>query len=391
MSLPAFCFLVVVFGQTVPMDSELPGARLQLGPLQAPAASSVQEPNAVGLGVPSAPTEPSSAAEPDRASPPQRAIYGGQPEVAADSAPTLAPLQSESGTTEPAVLPSATLAESLLRESLASREGGSLSGDPVALKALLAPTTIGTRRLDEVTAYWRLAHTIAAYHYALDEQRFLMSLAAIGNRDDQPLLAAAQASAKAERAESRLAAIRAQQALAGIASLTQDARRPLPADPPFVGAYRTYFKELNERGAAANDLRQIDETLPVVHELIEAQAEAVVAAGTALNQIQRAHEQGQASLVQVLDAHQRLHRHRRDFLAAVEEYNGQIAHYALSVTVPAVSGERVVGMLIGTGRGHKSVLAAKGEGGQIQRVSGEQPVTDDNGGPVFREPRLESP
>ena len=261
----------------------------------------------------------------------------------------------------------------------------------MALKSLLGQTTIGTRRLDAVSAYWRLAHTIAAYHYALDEHRFLAALSAADSRDDQLLLSAAQATAKAERAESRLAAVRAQQALAEIASPAPGAEWPLPADPPFVGAYRTYFKELNERGAAANDLRQIDETLPVIHELIEAQAEAVVASGTALNQVRRASEQGQASLVQVLDAHQRLHRHRRAFLAAVEQYNSQIARYAFSVTLPAATGERVVGMLISTGKAQKSVLASKKDGGQIQRVSGEEPVGDAQGGPQFRTPRLDSP
>lgn len=389
MSLPTLCFVLTVLGQTTPMEIQLPGSGLQSSPLQAPATSNVQEPSDVGLD---APTGSSSPAPPDRAGPPLRSIYDGQPGGAADySVPTLAPSKPELATSQPAVLPSATLAESLLHESLTASEQDRLPGSPVALKALLEPTTIGARRLDGVTAYWQLARAIAAHHYALDEQRFLMSLAATGNRDDQPLLAAAQAAAKAERAGSHLSAIRAQHALAGIASLAQDAQRPLPADPPFVGAYRTYFKELNERGAAPNDLRQIDETLPVIHELIEAQAEAVVAAGAALNQAQRTYEQGQASLVQVLDAHQRLHRHRRAFLAAVEEYNGQIARYALSVTLPAVTGTRVIGMLIGTGSEHKSVLAAKKDGSQIQRVSGEEPATDENGGPVFRQPKIDSP
>jgi hypothetical protein len=260
----------------------------------------------------------------------------------------------------------------------------------VALKSLLGQTATGTRRLEAVAAYWRLAHAIAAYHYAVDEQRRLMSLSADSGRDDQPMLAAAQATARAERAEAQLAAMGAQQALTEVVSPAPGVQWPLPADPPFVGAYRTYFKELNERGAAANELRHIDETLPVIHELIEAQAEAVVAAGAARSQIQRAYEQGQASLGQLLDAHERLRRHRRAFLTAVERYNSQIARYALSVTLPAATGERVVGMLIGAGRGHKSVLASKKDGGQIQRVSGEEPMNE-QGGPVFRTPRLDSP
>jgi hypothetical protein len=259
------------------------------------------------------------------------------------------------------------------------------------LKTLLGQTTLGTRRAEPVAAYWRLTHTLAAYHYALEEERFLGALDAAGSREDQPVLAAAQAAAKAERAEARLAAIRAQQALAQVVAATTHGEPPLPADRPFVGAYRTYFQQLNERGAAADELRQIDETLPIIHEVVDAQAQAVGAAGAALNQILRGREHGQASLVSVLDAHERLRRHRRAFLAAVEEYNGQSARYALSVAVPAATGERVVAMLIGTGTGHKSVLASKKDGGQIQRVSGEEPVVDEQGGPVFRRPKIESP
>lgn len=390
MSLAAICLMAVVFGQTTPNISEPAGSQLQLGPLQAPHASDVPLPSDVGPSAPKLPVEPTPAALQAPASTPYRSIYDGQPEAAADSAPTLSLPGTDTSASAPAMLPSATSAESLLQEALAVPERDGVRGTPVALKSLLGQTASGTRRLEAVAAYWRLAHAICAYHYALDEQRRLMSLPAESGRDDQPTLAAAQATARAERAEAQLAAMGAQQALAEIASSVPGVQWPLPADPPFVGAYRTYFKELNERGAVANELRHIDETLPVIHELVEAQAEAVVAAGTARSQIQRAYEQGQASLGQLLDAHERLRRHRRAFLMAVEKYNGQIARYALSVTLPAATGERVVGMLIDTGRGHKSVLASKKDGGQIQRVSGEEPVNE-QGSPVFRTPRLNSP
>lgn len=386
MSLSTLGFLVVILAQTKPLDDESAGSRLQIGPLQGPVASSVQEPSEVGLAAPNRSEAPSPAVLPASPSPPHRSIYDGQLS-AADSAPALGPSRRDLGTSEPAVLPSATLAESLLQEALSAPERDGVQGSPTALKSLLGQTTMGIRRMDAVTAYWRLTHAIAAHHYALDEQRFLMSLAAANEGDDQPLLAAVRATAKAEAAETRLAVLRAQQALAEIASPTLPAERALPADPPFVGPYRTYFQELNERGAAGQELRPIDETLPLLHELVAAQADAVAAAGAVLNQVQRAREHGQASLIQVLDAQERLRRHRRAFLSAVEQYNGQIARYALSVSVPAATGERVVAMLIGTGKGHKSVLASKKDGSTIQRVSGEEPVTEENGGPVFRTPK----
>jgi len=391
MSQFSICFLVAILTQTTPLDNASAGSQLQLGSLQAPAGPGEREPSDTGPAAPIPSTEPSPAALQAPASAPPRSFYDSQQEAAADSAPRLAPSRAGEASNEPAVLPSETLAESLLQEALSGAGRDGVRGSPVTLKALLGQTSFGTRRVEHVAAYWRLTHAIAVHHFALDEERFLLALDAAGSRDDQPLLAAAQATAKAERAESRLAALRAQRALAQMVSAAPSGESPLPADPPFVGVYRTYFKELNERGAAAEDLRQIDETLPVVHDVIDAQAEAVGAAGRALSQIQRVREQGQASLVQVLDAHERLRRHRRAFLAAVEQYNGQIARYALSVAVPAATGERVVGMLIGTGRGHKSVLASKKDGGQIQRVSGEEPVADQQGGPVFRTPKIETP
>lgn len=393
MSLFTLCFLAVVVGQTTEMDRESPSSQLQLGPLQAPATLEGQPPRSA----PDASAEPSPAMLQAPASAPYRSIYGGPTEAAADAAPRLSPDDAVSGVSEPtlASLPSAASAKPaglLLQEALSAPDRDGLAGRPVALQSLLGQATVGTRRLDAVAAYWRLAHAVAGHHYALDEQRFLASLTASDSRDEQALLAAAQATAKAERAESRLAAIHAQKTLAEFALPGPDAAWLLPADPPFVGAYRTYFQELNERGAAADDLRQVDETLPVIHELIDAQAEAVFAAGTAMNQVRQAFEQRQASLVQVLDAVQRLTRHRRAFLAAVEEYNKQIARYALSVTLPAATGERVVGMLIDTGKGRRSVLASKKDSGQIQRVSGEEAVRDDEqAGPQFRPPRLDSP
>ena len=91
------------------------------------------------------------------------------------------------------------------------------------MKTLLGQQTAGTRRLDTVRAYWRLTHAVADYHYAVDEHRFLAAVPV--GREDQLSFAAAQASAKAEQAESRLAAVRAQQALAEISPFADGASR----------------------------------------------------------------------------------------------------------------------------------------------------------------------
>jgi hypothetical protein len=279
----------------------------------------------------------------------------------------------------------------VLREALAAPAELAIKGRPVALKTLLGQPAAGRGQLDGVKAYWRLAHAVAVYNYAVDEQRFLAAVPAAERRDDQLWLAAARASAKAERAQSRLAAVRAQQALAEITPPARGGELPLPADMPFVRTYRTHFTELNQRGAAADGLEPLDQSLPVIHELIDAQAEAVAAATAALPPALQAYQQGQVSLTQVLDAHERLRRHRRAFLGAVEQYNGQIADYALSLSLPAVTGERIVGMLIEVRPKDKSVLAAKKGGSDIQRVTNEEPLPEGTGGPQFRTPKLDTP
>ena len=50
---------------------------------------------------------------------------------------------------------------------------------------------------------------------------------------------------------------------------------------PVVGTYRTHFQELNQRGAARDELGRIDQSLPVIRDVIDAQAEAVAAAAAA--------------------------------------------------------------------------------------------------------------
>jgi hypothetical protein len=256
------------------------------------------------------------------------------------------------------------------------------------LKTLLGQQT-GARQLDTVRAYWRLTRAVADYNYAVDEHRFLAAVP-VGSAD-QLSFAAAQASAKAEQAESRLAAVRAQQALAEIVPLAGDGKLPLPADMPVVGTYRTHFQELNQRGAARDELGLIDQSLPVIRDVIDAQAEAVAAATAVLPPALQAYQQGQTSLAAVLDAHERLRRHRRAFLTAVERYNAEIAGYALSVSLPAVTGERIAGMLIEEKPSGRSVLAGKKTSSDIQRVTNEEPVPHEPNGLQFRTPRLGTP
>lgn len=404
MSLSAVGFCVILLVQTGPLGGE---SQLPFNPLQSPAVSDLQEPQGVGLAAPQAAPSPESAVRSESAANPEpaglqppdssalRSVYGAPVADAAASAPTLSqpPTFSQPPATvadsPPAVLAASSPAELLLRQSLKAPDDNPLPGRPVALRNLLGQAPAGSRQVETVQAYWRLTRAVADYHFAVAEHQFLAAVPA--GREDQLSLAAAQASAKAEQAESRLTAVRAQQALVKVSPQADGGQLPLPADLPLVGAYRTHFQELNQRGVARDELGAIDQSLPVIRDVIDAQAEAVEAAAAALAPALQAYQQGQASLAQVLDSHERVHRHRRAFLTAVEQYNAQIASYALSVSLPTVTGERIAALLIDEQPLGKSVLAGKKSGGEIQRVSNEEPVPEEASGLQFRTPRLGNP
>jgi hypothetical protein len=388
MSISAICLCAAVLSQAGSVGDEAAGSQLQFNPLQSSAKSDLQSPQGVGLAAPQPASDLAPAAlQPDSAAP--RSVYGDPVEAAADSPPSLKEPQSTLAGSAPAVLSTPSPAESLLRQALTAQEEASIQGRPVALKSLLGQQTAGSRQVDTVRAYWRLTHAVADYNYAVEEHRFLAAVPVV--REDQLSLQAAQASAKAEQAESRLAAVRAQQALAEIAPAASGGKLPLPADMPVVGTYRTHFKELNQRGAARDELGLIDQSLPVIRDVIDAQAEAVAAAAAVLPPALQAYQQGQTPLAAVLDAHERLRRHRRAFLTAVERYNAEIAGYALSVSLPAVTGERMAGMLIEERPTGRSVLAGKKTGSDIQRVSNEENLPKEPDGLQFRTPKLDKP
>jgi hypothetical protein len=79
-------------------------------------------------------------------------------------------------------------------------------------------------------------------------------------------------------------------------------------------------------------------------------------------------------LATVLETHDAWRLQRRAFLASVEDYNQQIARYALAVASPALSSDRVVGMLIETPSRDRSVLVRQDADTGIRRVSNEEPI-----------------
>ena len=265
-------------------------------------------------------------------------------------------------------------ANALIRQSLATPAKKPLPGKPVSLQTAIGVMSGSRQQVNVVRAYWKLSSAMADYHYSVEEAEFLMNLAIPQSTHYEALLTSLQACAKSRQAESRLAAVQAQQDLAGAMPAPAGEDLPLASDVPFVGVYRTHFDALSARGAAPAHLRRIDRALPVVRQLIDSQAAAVFATAEAVKELEQAYEDGRVTFSALLDSHERLRGQRRDFLSAVRSYNERIAEYAFSVSVPGMTLDRMVGMLIEQPRTDRSVLASGKTGSKIKRVANEEPV-----------------
>jgi hypothetical protein len=369
----SFCLLCAVIGQsegTAINEQEATGAASQAGP---------NEPYRGTLSPP---------AEIDFRTPPSYGNGAARSQVTDTPSPPLV-TTGQRDRDASANADARQAAESLLRHALTKPDEASIEGSPLALKTLLEQSLGSPRQLDVVRGYWRLCAVVCDYHFAVEEARTLNELPASSDVYHQALLHAAQAAAKARAAEARLHVDRAQHDLAEAALLTETGDLPLPGDAPFVGVYRTYFDELNSRGAAPKRLRRIDRCLPLIRVTIENRSVSALAAEDAFLATRRMHEEGRVDLRTLLGAHESLRGERRDFLASVEEYNRQIAEYALSVTVPATTSEQLLGMLIKPHRDDQSVLATKtrtdgSDGTGIRRVSNEAELNEPSGVPAAR-------
>lgn len=362
------CLLFLATGQFGGSDDREPPSPLQVDSSQTLSMPQFQQPQT--------PLAPVVAPDVDRNAAPSfslQSVYEG-PDTTPAPSDTAAPAaigSIQDATAEP---PANGSAASLLSQALRPPAGMSIEGTPVSLKEVLAQAPIAAQQTRSVSAYWQLSQALAEYHFALDESQFFRGLPLPQAEHHRALLAAQEASAAARTAAARVNVLRAQHALAETSQLTDVDGLPLPADRPFIGAYRTHFKVLNEHGAAPDRLGSIDRSLPVMRESIDAQASAVAAGENALGATQQAYQQGQAAMADVLSIYHDLRRQRRDFLATVTEYNQQIARYASSVSLPGARTDRLVRMLIETPDAERSVLASKRTGGEIRRVSNEEEV-----------------
>ncbi|MEQ8787330.1 MAG: hypothetical protein RIC55_13575 [Pirellulaceae bacterium] len=250
-----------------------------------------------------------------------------------------------------------SLSESLLAYALQQREQVKFD-TALTLRAAIETPSGRASTVRAVKGYWQLSLAIADHHHALEEVEFLESLPSPAAAFERAQREAALSAARARVAESELALEAAQQDLTEAAGAAGK-NSYLPSDPPFVGEYRTNFNALFSNRTPPAGLQRIDRTLPILHRLIRARADATASAGESLRATTQAYQQGEVGFDDLNDAFVHLRGQRIAFLAAVRDYNYSIADYALSVSTSELGRDAIVSMLIETSQDSRSVLTPR--------------------------------
>ncbi len=220
------------------------------------------------------------------------------------------------------------LAKSVLAEALNPPPGESLTGQRIPLFDALARSAGRVPRAETTKAYWAAATAMADYYIWLDTRQALAQLGE-GARHGSAELAAAAASAQAQLREAELVAAETRHRLATY--LGDPQIEPMCADAPHVGGYRTEFERLFANRPPPPQLHLIHRTLPLRQRSIELRAEAVRSAREALDAMTTAFTRGQAEGREVLLQLDLYRAARQGFVHDVEQYNGQIADYAVGI------------------------------------------------------------
>lgn len=219
-----------------------------------------------------------------------------------------------------------------------------LAGQATPLSSVIERAADSSQRLAIIRAYWRAHSDVCSYNWAVEEGAFIAGVSPTPQPSDQSLLMAARLESQAHLQRTRLAATASQVDLAEVARFTARAL-PLPADSPLVTAYQTKFDKIFANRTPPAGLRRIAVSIPLQKQLIDTSAEAVASATDAVRELNDEFQQGQTSLVSLLDAHRRLRKQRLDFLDSVRTYNEQVASYAVALG-GSVNTQTLVSMLI---------------------------------------------
>ncbi|MGH7140746.1 MAG: hypothetical protein ACREHD_33860, partial [Pirellulales bacterium] len=323
MNLGSLVFVVALYGQ-----------------VQAPAADRKTPPAAdIDNDIEAADEKPSIESDPPAAAPPQGKAGRSQPAGDADHG-DLTPTRN---------VPTNPATPETLLEWLGQGDT-SLGGKRVTLIDLLSRVYDRSQQAVVIPAYWKLAAAEYEYRIAADESSRLEQLLPpadpSGKHASEPLLESRLAAAEARLREAELAVLTQQYALADMMRLPASEPLPLAGDLPHGGAYRTYFQERYVRVAPPR-AHLIDRTLPLLQRSIELRASAAVSAADSADAAAEALHAGQLDVAATVDSIAELSRQRRAFVAAVRDYNIDIADYALSVVPAGLTSAQLVSILIG--------------------------------------------
>ncbi|MBI1903778.1 MAG: hypothetical protein HYS13_21960 [Planctomycetia bacterium] len=247
--------------------------------------------------------------------------------------------------------PQRPAAAQLLADELALPDDFPLRGSSLSLLAAVSRGGDAAGRERIVQAYWSLSAGIVQYHARRDEllqtQQFLQTLS-----PDKPdkisaaraLSEAALGAADAELQEAHLAVARAQERLAELSGQGAGGGF-IPSDLPHGGGYNTQVERLAARRTLPARAYLLHRVLPVRKQAIDARVEAVYAALDAYHAALDAFDRGESPAETVLARIAALREQRLAFIAAVREYNFDIASYVLTVSAGA-SPQALVPMLI---------------------------------------------
>ncbi|HUY33689.1 MAG TPA: hypothetical protein VMV69_13145 [Pirellulales bacterium] len=273
-------------------------------------------------------------------------------------------------------------AEALIRQ-LALPSDAPFPGKPVSLVESLSRSLDRRRQMEIAHAYWNLSAAMADYETCVVELSRLEQLLpqpSGGKRVADLDLEASLAAAHARQRELELNVLTAQYELAEFGGWTAGEALPLPNDVPHAGAYATRAHEIYATRVAPPRVHLIDRALPLRLRSLDMRAMAVHAAADAADSAEQAYHDGQGAparggdLAVPLTAVAELARQQRAFVAAVRDYNHEIAEYALGIAPPGIDAATLVRMLIGPPNGSPPRAAPAGRPEVAEQPGGVNPA-----------------
>ncbi len=227
-----------------------------------------------------------------------------------------------------------------------------LEGRELTLQDLFIITNDRDKRFALLKAYWRVALAMAEYNWAVEEYYTIKPLEGVAGQasTSHRYIEAAINSSVARVSETRIQTINAQFELLKLMG-GQYRAMPLCADIPLVGTYNTQFEKNYPTGRAPARLREISQTVDLRRDVVNSRCLSIHTtfnawANSAIPQYLRSQSESDAQVVAI--GYEQVIRHRRYFLAAIREYNNDIAEYALSVLSPSFRPEQLASFLTRT-------------------------------------------